>query len=60
MLFLQWNDSQDRYLPVKRIPITDMLAVTQDSWVGWAAHGGAKAGFVFRFVQLLWHFRVLY
>ena len=31
LLFLQWNDSQDRYVPVKRIPITDMLAVTQES-----------------------------
>jgi len=30
LLFLQWNDS--RYVPVKRIPTTDMLAVTLDSW----------------------------
>jgi hypothetical protein len=31
LLFLQWNDSQARYVPIKRIPTTDMLVVTMES-----------------------------
>jgi hypothetical protein len=32
LIFLQWNDSLERYVPVKRIPTTDMREVTLDSW----------------------------
>jgi hypothetical protein len=48
-LFLQWNDL--RYVPVKRIPTTDIVSVTLDSW------GLARRIFVIRLVRLLGRYR---